>query len=114
MKNERKILKHIHSFKNSTPYEEQTMKGICKSLGIDYDDNLRVFNYLCNRTYIDPYMPPGYIGSTMLTRDALGITANGVDRIDEWLPKKIRFYAPIFISVGALGIAIMAYFKQGV
>ena len=112
MKNERKILKYLKKYAEEDE-SPQRFKDICIKLEIDLSEKtMRIFRHLENQGFILPFRPPNFAGPAIIEREPIAITTNGIIYLEEWLPKKIRFYTPVIISCFALVVAFMAYLKE--
>lgn len=105
MKNEIKILKFIQD------HNDLKAKEICNSLNINYEESMPVFRHLENQRFITLIRGHGRIGPLMHNTDPFGITTNGVKHLENRIPNFVKSYLPIFISIVALLISIIAFTK---
>ena len=111
MKYDKSILKFLR--KNTGEGKSGHLpEKLSTQLGVTLEELLPNLRHLENIGYIASRNQPNWVGNLDIKDKLVSITSSGIIFLEEKNPKKIQTWAPIWISAGALIIAIIALFKS--
>lgn len=112
MKLANKILKFIYEDSKPTFDKSYQVEDITEELDVEEEKILPALRHLKNIGHINSHNKPGWVGNLDIKDHVINISSKGIIFLEEKNPKKLQTWAPIWISVGALIIAIIALFKN--